>query len=89
MKAEKLIARARELADELHRAADKLAAGEVASQPERVTRALREAVAALYFGERHKHEQALRRVVASLSPELAGLLDERGAKAAHDLLHAE
>lgn len=89
MKIARLITRAYELAEELKRLADRAAIRSALAQPEAVQRALREAVSALYFGEKHKYESALRRIVTALSPELSKLIAERDIAAAYAALHKE
>lgn len=84
-----LLAEAWKLRDELDAAAVRAAHAKIETHPEGVRKALEEATAALYFGEKHKWEGKFRAIIRSLDPDLLRILEERGEQAAFDVVRGE
>lgn len=84
-----ILADAWKLRDELDAAAIRAAHAKIGTLPDGVQEALREATAALYFGQKHKWEGRFGAIIRALDPDLFRVLDERGAKAVYDVAHGE
>jgi hypothetical protein len=76
------------LRDEADALAHRTVAKVVEAQPENVQEALREATQALYLKDMSL-EALAHRVLRALSPELERVLEERGERAAYDIVHGE